>query len=72
MVFENEADVLCEGCGKFLGRRIFSPSEKRQIRVVFDLCEDFRHEQLLAEKEYGKDEPEVYAKARVFSGIWCT
>ena len=66
MVFENEAKVLCEGCGKLLGIRIVaSPSEKRQIRIVFDLCEDCSRSSESAEREYGADDPEVYAKARI-------
>ena len=45
MVYENIAKIYCELCGKFIKEAVVgSPSKDRQIKVVFNLCEDCKGE----------------------------
>lgn len=51
MVYENEADVLCNICGQFIRReKVISPSEKKRVKVKFtvdqklSMCDDCKRE----------------------------
>jgi len=45
MVYENIAKIYCELCGKFIKEAVVSsPSKDRQIKVVFNLCDECKGE----------------------------
>jgi hypothetical protein len=57
----SDADALCEVCGRFIEtRQVRSPSEQRQIKIVFDKCSECK-----AKFPYTYDDMAItYAMAR--------